>query len=348
MAALACVSAIVAPSAVAAEATDEIPAALEAGDRGTVAPGLLLQGWWVGALDEGSIENTFRVRRAEISLKGEMVPDRVGYGVMIDPSKLLEAVEVEVPVVDADGEVVGTAVVEQPGDRLAVLQDLYVTLQTDWVEVSIGQFKVPVSYEGVNSSSKLLLAERALVSKAYGDRRDIGLRASKTFERFGYVAGIWNGAGQNRLDGDNDKDLALRLEAYPVDGLTLAAVGYATVGARDTANDRLEGDVRLERGPLLVQAELIRAVVTRGEAVTTAQGWYGALGVTVGDWQPVVRVGQLDPDVAAGDDTTLAVEGGLNWFVQGRQVKEQLSVSHFAHADGTSEQVLILASQIAF
>lgn len=341
-----------APAAASAEAAAPAapasPKELAVGSSGLFKPGLLLQGWWVGNRADDALANTFRVRRAEVSLKGEVLPGKLGYGVMIDPAKVLESETVEVPVYDADGTQVGVAEVEQPGDKLSVFQDFYIAYQSPWGDVSLGQFKVPVSWEGFNSSSKLLLPERSLAAKAFGDKRDIGVKVAKTFDRFGYVAGVFNGASLNHLDVDNDKDLALRLEAYPVKGVTVGVVGYGTVGTRANATDRAEADLRVEVGPALLQGELIRGWSTEDGATTAGQGWYGAAGWTFGPLQPVVRVGQLDEDLSATGDETLALEGGANWYFSKHEAKAQLAVSRFLDAEGGAEDTLILATQIAF
>ena len=78
-----------------------------------------------------------------------------------------------------------------------------------------------------------LFAERAPVSREFGDRRDLGLKLSKAFEYVGYTAGVWNGAGQNNIDNNEGKELGLRLELYPIEGLLIGGVIYSTVGQRD-------------------------------------------------------------------------------------------------------------------
>src|SRR5690606_35089678 len=123
--------------------------------------------------------------------------------------------------------------------------------------------KIPVSYEGFNGSSKILFPERSLVSRQFGDRRDIGVKVEKKLfdDHLYYNLGVYNGSGQNRLDDDDQKDLGLRLEVYPFEGVTLAAVGYLGVGDRDTADtkDRVEGDLRVELYDALLLAEYIHA-----------------------------------------------------------------------------------------
>jgi phosphate-selective porin len=77
---------------------------------------------------------------------------------------------------------------------------------SEYADVSLGQFKIPISWEGYQSSSKLLFPERALSSRAFGDQRDIGLRVEKIGPIY-YYAGLFNGTGLNRRD-NNDKRCA--------------------------------------------------------------------------------------------------------------------------------------------
>jgi hypothetical protein len=351
-------------------------------------PGLLLQGWFID--DVSTIKNaagddvtvstlsTFRIRRAEISASGEMIPKFLKYKVMFDPSRVRDTLK-KVNAVDATGAPV---VVSTPESALSTLQDFYLTFQSELADVSIGQFKIPVSWEGFNSSAKILLPERAFVSNLFGDKRDLGLRVEKTFDKVGYVAGIYNGAGLDNFDNNNQKDLSLRLEVYPVKGMTIAGMAYDSVGYRTRAGtkDRWEGDVRYETGPFLVQAEYIRAVdVTKAEATSctnaagkcTAQGGYAALAYKVkdlgtgnwkGDLQPVVRIGFYDNDVdhPATDATQDAeiermdYEVGANYYLRNQEVKLQVSYDRqqFKNPDTVTRRPavneIILAAQVWF
>jgi len=240
----------------------------------------------------------------------------------------------------------------------SVFQEVFITALSPWADVSIGQFKIPVSWEGYNSSSRLILPERSLVAAAYGDKRDLGLRVAKTFKRWGYSLGVFNGATSNNLDTNNSKDVALRLEAYPAEGLTLAAVGYASIGERLSAStrDRWEFDARYERGPLLFQSEYIHARDGGGAVWTEAHGFYAALGYMVTDkLQPVVRVGYVDPNLARDLDPTAdkADEAwefnlGLNYYLHKHEVKVQLAYQRVQYDMKTALDEAILAGQVAF
>jgi hypothetical protein len=340
----------------------EIPKKIAAGTNGVFQPGVNLQAWFVYDQTDGdattpsAITNSFRIRRAEMNAKGEILPGMVAYGVVLDLARVREPVNTTIPVTGAAaGETVTVKQFPAPG---SIFQDVYVTYLTPWAEVSIGQFKVPVSWEGYNSSAKLLFPERALVSSAYGDKRDIGLKVTKSFKGWSYFAGVYNGATSNNLDTNNSKDVSLRLEAYPIDGLMLGAVGYASVGERlaPTTRDRWEFDARYERGPFLFQSEYIHARDGGGAGWVEAQGAYVAAGYMVTDkLQPVVRVGFLDPDVhkdldpvADKADEAWDVNVGVNYYLQKHEAKLQVAFQRVQYDVKAPLNELIVAAQVSF
>ena len=343
-------------------------------------PGILFQGWFVDDFASTAGDNsttnsslsTFRVRRAELSANGELVPKFIKYRMMFDPSRVRDTLN-RTTAVDANGAPI---VVSTPASAISTLQDFFLTFQSEYADVSFGQFKIPVGWESYNSSAKVILPERSFVSIALADKRDIGIRVEKTFDKFGYSAGVFNGAGQNNFDNNNQKDLALRLEVYPVKGMTIAGVAYDSVGYRSRAGtrDRWEGDFRYETGPFLLQAEYIRGVdLTRNLATDcanaagkcTSQGVYGVLaykfkdigsGNWKGDFQPVVRVGFFDPDVdhevtamTAAANARTDYEIGANYYLRNHEAKLQLSYDRQQFEDTdikVAGNELILAMQL--
>ena len=282
----------------------DAPKTLAVGTEGFWKPSALLQGWY-DFQRTSETTNTFKLRRAEIQVSGEIVPKRFAYAIKIDPARVLD----------------------KQADKVSPLQDFFITYLTPWFDVSLGQFKIPVSWEGVNSSSKLLFAERSAVAVQLGDKRDIGLRLAKTFEWFGFLVGLFNGAGQNVLDTNDGKDLGVRVELYPLKGLTVAGVGYMTLFDREDSGvkDRFEGDLRYEAGPFLFQGEYIWAKDGPKDAEVRKQGAYAAVAWTFLDWiQPCVRVGLYDGDTSADHDAFLHYEGGLNVYFKGHEAKLQL------------------------
>lgn len=354
--------------------------------NGFFQPSATLQVWGVlehlgtPRTDANKWQSTVRVRRAEIKAKGEIVPKTIGYSVMFDPARLLEFKSAPVNVNDPMGAQIGSTAsgISQPagaingpqtalsGSNTSILQDVELTYMNDYADVSIGQFKIPVSYEGYNSASKLLFPERALVSRRFGDRRDLGLKVTKKFEYFSYYVGLFNGEGQNNLDTNDQKDLAGRLEVYPVKGLTVALAGYTSIGDRDLVGtkDRYEADIKFEHSGFLLQAEGIRGWDMTGSAASHTrvfgQGFYVVAGYTLFDkLQPVVRIGSLDPAVHKDErgstttdplDETNTYEFGLNYYIKQHDAKMQLAASFFDPEQKSQKTTfdLILAGQVAF
>jgi hypothetical protein len=333
------------------------PKKLTVGTGGLFQPGLLLQGWFVFDGCPSCVNptptsvSTFRVRRAEIHMKGEIVPGVANYAVMIDPARVIEFQNVNVPVTPVNATSPEQVTVRQPVGPATMLQDVYLTFPTEYADVSMGQFKIPLSWEGYNSSSKVLFPERAIVSRQFGDKRDLGLRIAKTTQYFGYSAGIFNGLGVNTLDTNNQKDLALRLEAYPIPGLTVAGVIYGSVGQRTQAGtkDRYEADLRFEQGPVLFQGEYIyaRDIAVNDGPSYNGQGFYAAAGFTFFEMlQPIVRIGYFDPNTGKDADHMWEYNVGLNYYIRKHESKLQLNYSKFPQS--RNEDEVILAAQVAF
>jgi hypothetical protein len=351
--------------AVAARHTDlpkkDVPApALASGEVGNLRVSGLLQVWALyqhqqGISADGEHASTMRLRRAEIKLSGELVPKKFSFGVMIDPAKLprFGSASVLTPSETAASQP-GTATVLTTARDNSPLQDFWVTYQTAWFDITAGQFKTPLSYESNTSSAKLLFPERSLVARSYGEQREMGIKIEKKFEYFGFALGAYNGSGINRTDDNMQKDVALRVEAYPIQGVTLGAVGYTSLGQRDTqasTKDRVEGDVAVNLGDLVVQGEYIHGWDGRSRARTEGAGWYALAGYTFAKIvQPVVRVGQFDRNVETDDDTLSVVEAGLNFYVLKDSVKLQAAYLHTgSQARGvTALNEAILAGQYKF
>lgn len=352
----------VAPEPVPAAAKEDEPAPpkkMAVGKQGFFQPAALLQGWLFVPRQEGvKAPSTFRLRRAEIRVKGEIIPKQVAYQLMIDPAKVLDPEKTTVQTADKSTSV---SVNQQPASSSAVsiMQDFFITFMSDWADVSMGQFKMPVSWEGYNGSSKLLFPERAAVARKWGDRRDIGLRIDKKLfdDKLYYSLSILNGEGQNKADSNNQKDVGLRVEAYPIKEIMIGAVGYMGVTERDrtATKDRVEGDFRIEMANALFQAEYIRAwdVPLTGQARVQGHGFYAAAGYTFFDrLQPVARVGYIDPNVDEGstakEDETWVYEGGLNYYLAKHEAKLQASYSVFDYELAETRHELIVAAQVSF
>jgi phosphate-selective porin len=295
---------------------------------------------------------------------------------MFDAAKVREPIRQTIPgPPDAMGNPT-TVTVTDPAKSSAAsaLQDFYITGISHYVDVSIGQFKIPVSWEGYNSSGKLMFPERAYVSNQFGDKRDLGIRLEKKWKQFGYSAGVFNGGGPNAFDTNVQKDLGLRLEYYPIPGLTVAGVTYDSVMQRRRAGtkDRWEIDVRYEKDAVLLQAEAIMAqdVLKDLADPNPERGMYILAGYTLkdasfpmhGELQPVVRFGaydpntnndamKLDPDKTPSDkDSLMHIDVGVNYYLVKHEMKLQAAYQAMLYqADmKPANNQLIVAAQVMY
>jgi hypothetical protein len=325
--------------------------------NGTFQPSALLQFWAVASRQSvrAPADKTsflFRVRRAELKIKGDIIPERVQYQLMMDGARVLEPNQAEAATPSG-----GTAKVTAASSAFAIFNDFFITFPTDYVDITVGQYRLPIGYESYNSSSKLLFPERAPIERLYGDRRDIGLRLEKKLGDYvGYYAGVWNGSGQNRLDEDQAKDGGVRLEVYPIKGLTVAGMGYMTLGKRKkVTRDRLEADVRYEGHDAIVLVSYIAGFDRKNEAkAVRGRGSFIQLGYTLFDLiQPMARFGEVEPDTEKWGDHYRHYEGGLAVLLQKQEAKITLAIAgydptHTDHKTNVAKTEGILSAQANF
>ncbi|HSK11396.1 MAG TPA: porin [Vicinamibacterales bacterium] len=293
--------------------------------------GGLIQGWYLAA--SGSATDTFRLRRAELKLSANL-GSKASWLVMVDPSKSLS---MNREWIDVEGRRVLADVLPNQASR--ILQDAFITLTgIPRVEISVGQFKLPLGFEGLESSAALGTVERALFltdrtrGGTYGDVRDLGAMVKgKAGGAFEYRVGFFNGAGQTQNDvGRPDgKMIAGRLVAHPgvVPGLTVGiSAGRGLQGCAAARQDRTGFDAQYVHDALTLRAELMAG----RDGSTRRVGYYAHAAYRVApDLEVVLRYDSWDPD-RAGDATAAAVEerdyvAGASYFLD-TNVKWQVNV----------------------
>ena len=126
----------------------------------------------------------------------------------------------------------------------SILQDAAIVYKMGGgFEAKIGQFKNLQTYEGVMSSGEVLFAERAQLSRQFGDKRDRGLALNYAFgdpKDFGGKATVAFFNGMNDAisgkgnDANAQKDFVARLELNY--GKTMKFGVYTLQGATDQAD----------------------------------------------------------------------------------------------------------------
>jgi hypothetical protein len=260
------------------------------------------------ALFEEGRNDGFDIRRARLDLKGNITPF-FGFRLQTEfagSPKLL----------DAYGEI-----------KL-----------NDYVNFTIGQFKIPFSLENLASSNKLELIDRSQVVETLAGRgrdvignqngRDIGIQMggalikSKGINLVEYRVGIFNGSGINVADTANEsKDIGGRLIFNPVKGLSFAASyynGYAKaikpasdfIGkSQDRKRFGVEGSYTTTR--LALKGEFIEGK----DGDTHKSGWYiwGGYFVIPQKLQVVAKYDTFDPDTVKDENVTTNVVAGVNF-----------------------------------
>jgi len=245
-----------------------------------------------------SINDTFDIRRARLDFKSD-VTERFDYRLQADfagtSAKLLDAT-------------IGYKV--NPAAKLL-----------------LGQFKVPFSQENLISSPKLETINRSQVVEALVARgkdvignqngRDTGAQLGGTVNQFDYAVGVFNGAGINAADGNERKDLAVRLVYRPIDALSLGVSGY---NGRYTKSTTEAAAVRNRTGlefaytpePFSLKGEYIKGT----DNSTNKDGWYlqAVYSFVPKTLQGVLKYDVYDADMSKANNESGVTTWGVNYF----------------------------------
>ncbi len=221
-----------------------------------------------------------------------------------------------------------------------ILQDAFLTFDfSKSLHMDLGQQKIPLSLEGVQSGSTLETVERTMFASDrgrggnFGDLRDLGVsfRGGLT-SRVDYQVGLFNGSGesQNDVDKDNQKALIGRLVLRPpiLKGLQIGGSGVWGNGSTPSRlrRDRLGTELLFVRGPFKFKSELM----TGKDADFHRRGYY-----TLGAYkikpqiEAVYRFDVWDPDrrfeTNAANVTETDHVAGINYYIRENNLKMQFN-----------------------
>ncbi|MGH7677991.1 MAG: porin [Gemmatimonadaceae bacterium] len=320
-----------APAAPAAPSTEPATPAQPAPSAPATAPAAvtfappqftgLLQLWAFGG--DASYRSTVRIRRAEVKLVSDL-GRRARASVVFDVAKSLA--------LSTGGA--GQVSVSQSS---RVLQDGFISMPVRRVQIDAGQQKIPLGAEGMQSSSALESAERALMFSdrarggTFGDIRDLGLVVRQSASWGEFHAGVFNGSGENQNEVDRNvaKSVIGRaaLKVPGVRGLQVGGSG-ATSGPATLdkpTRDRVGAEVLYRFSSLSLQVEGMRGQ----DGSVVRRGAYALAAYTI---TPRVRVHARadgwDPD-AGSESTSAAVTErdyvvGATWMPAATRLKLQV------------------------
>lgn len=327
---------------------DKAPDAVQSGFGKMKINGLLQ--FWYQFDDSATPDDTFRLRRSEIKLSGEITPMAL-WAVMIDPAQVRED---DTTTVNIDG----TNVIKSVG-RKSVLQDFFATYKLHPTTLfDLGQYKVPFGMEGLMSSAELDLIERAMLTSQlkWADYRDIGATYKGDFKiesaKIQPAVGVYNGEGQNKLDANNPPAYVARLVVKPYeDYLHLGGAYYdGKVGSSEAENSHAGAEFKFTLDPVKVYGEYARGKSggKNGETYYLTLAYDLATLISL-PFQLVGRYDWYDPDRNTSDDAKDETSVGLNYFIE--KYKSKLSVNYvFRGEEGasTDNDIVRALAQVSF
>jgi hypothetical protein len=270
---------------------------------GGIRAGGLLQVWY--AQGDGGFQNTFRIRRAELKLSGD-VSSRARWAITVDPARVLSTTTATT---DINGISVVTGSSVNQSSRILV--DAYLGLALPaHLELDAGQLKIPIGLEGgIQSPAVLETVERALYTSdrarggIYGDSRDVGLLLrGPAGHDVDYAVGYFDGVGEGQNDTDRNRAKAV-VGRLATTMPFLRALSIGASGALSTRNApdsvvrrRAGGEARLAAGPVLVKTEYMMG----RDGTRRGAGWYAHLGYSpTTRLNLIVRQDVFDPNLDA-------------------------------------------------
>ena len=299
--------------------------------------------------------NTFRIRRIELKFSGK-IDDRIGFTVMIDPSKPLANSQTKADSTKANGSQ-NVDATKGTKSETAILQDLYITYLLNKemsVEAKVGQFKYPLTYEGLLSSSGLSFIDRAEVTKAFGDKRDVGIQLSAKPGMFEGSVMIVQGNSQNKTDVNKNKDIAARLIAKPMEGLSVGGSLYKGFAGNDgkTPQDRYAIEGAYKAGKITSYGEFIFAKDAKSGAAKSQKGAYIAALYRLTDaFEPGLRYEWAGKNFESNKGIEQnRITAGLNYYLE-KNAKIQLNYvygKYSAKSKDTASNLFMINWQVNF
>ena len=252
-----------------------------------------------------SSNDTFDIRRARLDIKGD-ITQRFGYQLQT----------------------------EFAGNSPKILDAIISYKFNPYINLTIGQFKIPFSQENLIGDQKLETINRAQVVEALTARgtdvignqngRDIGAQLSGSifpkndYNLLDYAFGIFNGAGINTSDTNEQKDFVGRLVFHPLKDLSVGTSYYngrytlSSAPARRDERDRIGGEFTYTHDRFSLKGEYIQGI----DAATKKDGWYlqGSYFFIPNKLQGVFKFDTYDPNNKVKKNETNVYTLGGNWY----------------------------------
>ncbi len=316
---------------------------MEASSEGVNIVGYIQPQYEYGQTADMKDYNSFTFNRARIGALGN-IPYDISYYFMVDFSKF------------------------KPGSPYIL--DAFVTYNRfEWMNVSMGQFKAPISLEQNTACHALHTIYRSkVVDELAGPQRDMGamIFGDLADKKIHYALALMNDYDRGFKDENNNKSVKGRITFAPAEQVQFGgSFGYGKTGAEsDNTKTRLGAELQLSFGNFLMQGEYLWGDDT-GDYTTgggcdgtpieyhtggvTRSGFFAqAMYKTAMNIEPVVKFESYDADLSIDGNTHTILTYGVNYFMND-WTRFQLNYRYRAEGDNEvrNDQV-VLQVQVRF
>ncbi len=228
-----------------------------------------------------------------------------------------------------------------------------------YFSIRFGQFKIPFSYENLQSSNELDLINRAqLVEKIVPGRdigsqgRDIGLVSNAEYKfsdgqkSIKLFLGLFNGNGINVGDDNNHKDFVYRLELVLTKRLFFALSQYfGKKGLNEFDRNAIGVDFYLDLDKISFRGEYAKGK----DILTKKDGWYFQAKYKINSLIDLIcRYDSYDQNKAYSGDRTNSLIFGVNYYPY-KRIKFQLNYERkMLEGDREDNNLILTQFQIIF
>ena len=291
----------------------------------------LIQFWYLEDQTQSAIaaDKNFRVRRAELKFTGSSA-ENTRWFLAADFAKSLATTTTSV-VTSAPSTKTNVTGINTDGDN-KILQDMGIALKlAPDLELTLGQFKLPTTAESMQSTSELLFAERSLLTRTYGERRDPGAMLSYKYDKVKVAVAMSNGQGANVDEKNQRKDYTGRLEATLPWGFTVGTFALCKEAICYDLN-RYGANLGWTYADFNFRAEYVNSNISSVRATT----YMVDAGYKLSDkWQVATRYESLQPNVSSSFKSSAATVG-VNYFLSKQNLKLQLNHTQLFNMRGNN------------
>ncbi len=211
-------------------------------------------------------------------------------------------------------------------DRKAEFSDIFIDAKfSSKIKLRMGQFFIPFGYEGPKAITINDMIERSMLTalmNSYAIFRDIGVMVFGDIEKFNYSLSITNGAGANKRDENDGKDIMGTVRYSISDELMVGVSGHlgsvGESGERTFNRKRWNAHAVYTPGKFTGIAEFTHREEedpNLGYTLIRSNGWYALAGYHFfDDFQGIIRYTWMDKNLDGEGDIFNEFALGVNFF----------------------------------